>query len=113
MLIGAGAGVDDVFVGLESFVRADIPKLSVVLFDDRDDVFARLRSDRADDMPAPFLAHHRARHRHVAVGAAGGVAKNRRDREGETAFGAKVLDGEVRAVTAIASDRAISAGGGK
>jgi hypothetical protein len=81
VLVRTGARVDHIWIGLEAFIGANVPKQGVVLLDDGNDVLARLRGHCADHVPAPILLEHFPGEFDVTLARAGGISEDRLDRD--------------------------------
>ncbi len=55
VLIETRAGIDDGFVGLETFIVTDIPEQRIMFLDEGDDLLARRRGDCANNVPAAVV----------------------------------------------------------
>ncbi len=106
MLVRTRTRIDDALIRLEALIGTDVPEQAVVLFDERDHVFARGGEDGADDVATAALPKQLACERDIALSFAAWVGEDRFHRN---AIGGEMLDREGGAIVAIAPHRAVGA----
>ena len=81
VLVRAGARIDHIRIGLEAFIRANVPKQRVMLLDNGNDVLAGLRRHRADHVPASIFKKHFPSKFDVTLARTARIAEDRLDRD--------------------------------